>query len=152
MDLQIRSWTFGSRDYSWLASKHGTDAPKTATLLVSAATEATHYPDGFIKSGTLLAKYTSGANEGLWAPYVNDGSLGLNAIAGIVLDGFDITRNVGTGAIDSTRVMGSVILANSGVYINVSKLPGLLLDDGTTAYVPTSTVVAAAGFVPVDLS
>jgi hypothetical protein len=66
MDLTVRSegpWL--AEDRSWLASDHGTTATRTITLDISAFTEGTHYPDGFIPSGTVLAELASG----LYGPY-----------------------------------------------------------------------------------
>jgi len=66
MDITIRSegpWL--PEDRSWLGSAHGTTATRTITLDVSAFTEETHYPNGFIPSGTVLAELSSG----LFGPY-----------------------------------------------------------------------------------
>lgn len=66
MDLTVRSegpWL--PEDRSWLGSAHGTTATRTITLDVSAFTEETHYPDGFIPSGTVLALLSNG----LFGPY-----------------------------------------------------------------------------------
>lgn len=53
-------------DPSWIGSGHGVDTNKTITLDVSAFTAGTHYPDGFIPSGTPLGKITA---SGLYGPY-----------------------------------------------------------------------------------
>jgi hypothetical protein len=66
MDLSLRTETFGSDDQSWLGSAHGTDAARTVTLDTSAFTEALHYPDGYIRSGTPLAEITA---TGKYGPY-----------------------------------------------------------------------------------
>ncbi len=66
MDLTVRSegpWL--PEDRSWLASAHGTTATRTITLDVSAFTANTHYPNGFIPSGTVLSELASG----LFGPY-----------------------------------------------------------------------------------
>jgi hypothetical protein len=66
MDLTVRSdgpWL--PEDRSWLGSAHGTTATRTITLDVTAFTEGTHYPNGFIPSGIVLAELASG----LFAPY-----------------------------------------------------------------------------------
>ncbi len=66
MDLTVRSegpWL--PEDRSWLGSAHGTTATRTITLDVSAFTANTHYPNGFIPSGTVLAELASG----LFGPY-----------------------------------------------------------------------------------
>jgi hypothetical protein len=56
MDLAVRSegpWL--PEDRSWLGSAHGTTATRTITLDVSAFTAGTHYPNGYIPSGMVLA-------------------------------------------------------------------------------------------------
>lgn len=61
-----RSETFGSGDQTWLANVPvaARDAI-TATLDVSAFTKATHYPDGYVPSGTPV----NYADRGAVAPY-----------------------------------------------------------------------------------
>jgi hypothetical protein len=71
MDISVRTegpWL--AEDRSWLASAHGTTATRTITLDVSAFTEGTHYPNGYIPSGTVLAELASG----LWGPYAGRGA------------------------------------------------------------------------------
>ena len=66
MDITVRSegpWL--PEDRSWLASAHGTTATRTITLDVSTFTANTHYPDGFIPSGTLLSELANG----MFGPY-----------------------------------------------------------------------------------
>lgn len=65
MDLSLRTEAWVVEDRSWLGSRDGTEFTETITLDTSAFTEATHYPDGFVPSGTVLAKLPSG----LYAPY-----------------------------------------------------------------------------------
>lgn len=52
---RMSSETFGAGDQSWLGSSHGIWECRTEVLDISAFTEATHYPDGYIPSGTPLA-------------------------------------------------------------------------------------------------
>jgi len=66
MNLTVRSegpWL--PEDRSWLGSAHGTTATRTITLDVSAFTEGTHFPNGYIPSGTVLSELASG----LFGPY-----------------------------------------------------------------------------------
>ena len=63
---RLKSETLGTGDKSWLASSHGIHNCRTATVDVSAFTAGTHYPNGYIPSGTpvalvggLLVPYTS---------------------------------------------------------------------------------------------
>lgn len=68
MDLSLRRKSFGVDDQSWLGSSHGTDMNEPITLDTSAFTPATHYPDGYFKSGIPLSKLASG----LYGPYAPD--------------------------------------------------------------------------------
>jgi len=66
MDLAVRSegpWL--PEDRSWLGSAHGTTATRTVTLHVPAFTANTHYPNGFIPSGLVLADL----GDGTFGPY-----------------------------------------------------------------------------------
>lgn len=48
----LRRTEIGSGNHNWLGSSHGFNNAPTGTLDVEAFTEATHYPDGYIPSGT----------------------------------------------------------------------------------------------------
>lgn len=69
---RLTSETYGAGDQSWLGSTHGIGNCRTATLDVSAFTAATHYPDGYIPSGTPL----NVADEGAATPWAGTGRLG----------------------------------------------------------------------------
>lgn len=66
MNLNPRTETFGQEDQTWLGSAHGTSMGRPVTLDISAFTEATHFPDGFVPSGTPVGKITA---SGLFGPY-----------------------------------------------------------------------------------
>ena len=68
MDLSVVTETFGQDDQSWIGAAHGIDLARSITLDTSAFTEATHYPDGYILSGTPLGRITA---TGLYGPYDN---------------------------------------------------------------------------------
>ncbi len=71
MDISVRSeGTWTAEDRSWLASRDGTEVTRSITLDTSAFTKATHYPDGFVPSGMLLALLPSG----LYGPYAGRAS------------------------------------------------------------------------------
>lgn len=61
---RLRTETFGAGDQSWLGSAHGIANSRTETLDVSAFTAGTHYPNGYIPSGTPVAKVA-----GMLVPY-----------------------------------------------------------------------------------
>lgn len=66
---QLRKETFqGAGDFRWLRSDHAIWNGRTEALNVAAFTKATHYPDGFIKSGTPCALIGTGTSAVL-EPY-----------------------------------------------------------------------------------
>lgn len=79
MDITVRTETFRVEDRSWLASAHGTAATRTITLDPSLFTLATHFPNGVLKSGTVLARVTA---SGLYGPYNNALTNGQDVAAG----------------------------------------------------------------------
>lgn len=107
-------------DKTWAASKHGFGTGRSVTLDVTAFTRATHYPNGFIPSGTPV---TEDAVSGLFEPTAADGKYD-----GILLEPVTI-REPGLGAAQ-TKATASVI--DHGI-IFASRLRG-----------------AAAGITPAD--
>lgn len=70
MDISVRKtgpWL--PEDRSWLGSAHGTAATRSITLDISAFTANTHYPNGFIPSGIVLAQLTA---TNLFVPYAGN--------------------------------------------------------------------------------
>ena len=88
---RLTSETYGAGDQSWLGSTHGIGNCRTATLDVSVFTAATHYPNGYIPSGTPVAKV-----GGVLVPYtVAEGTTtGAGVLAGFLLTDQPV---VGTG-------------------------------------------------------
>lgn len=75
-------------DPSWLYGPVGVDANLTVTLDVTAFVEATHYPDGFIPSGTPLGLITA---TRLYGPYTTGAVNGLETCAGFLYAPLEIT-------------------------------------------------------------
>lgn len=73
MDLSVRTESFGQDDQTWRASAHGGDMNRSGTLKNSLFTKNTHYPNGYLRSGTPLGKVTA---SGLYGPYDNAASDG----------------------------------------------------------------------------
>ena len=48
----LKTETFGGGDYTWLLNTHGLNDGSQCVLDISAFTKATHYPDGYVRSGT----------------------------------------------------------------------------------------------------
>lgn len=53
---RLKTETFGPGDQSWLGSSHGLRNSRTETLDLSTFTAGTHFPNGYIPSGTPVAK------------------------------------------------------------------------------------------------
>lgn len=81
MDLALSTTTYAQDDKSWLGSKHGTDCTRSIKLDRSAFTQNTHYPDGYVRSGTPLGKITA---SGMYGPYNNAASDGTEVLAGFL--------------------------------------------------------------------
>jgi hypothetical protein len=69
-------------DQSWLGSTHGIGNARTESIDISTFTAGTHYPNGYIPSGTPVAKV-----GGLLVPYdVTEGTTtGAGILAGFIL-------------------------------------------------------------------
>lgn len=115
---KLRTETFGGGDQSWLGSAHGIANARTSTLDLAEFTAATHFPDGFIPSGTAV----NAADEGAVAPFTGADGEAL----GFVLTDAPVVGNA----------VSPVPVLRHGI-INVANLPG-------TFTVPET---GAAGFV-----
>lgn len=74
---RLSTETFGAGDQSWLDSPHGLRNGRTEVLDISAFTANTHYPNGYIPSGTPVAKV-----GGLLVPYTS--AEGTTTAAGVL--------------------------------------------------------------------
>jgi hypothetical protein len=113
VDISVRSETWGVEDRSWLGSAHGTEATRTITLDVSAFTEATHYPDGYIPSGTVVGRITA---TGLYGPYDDALATGQQVAAGFLFNSIPIkgTADVGAPLLEHGMVIEDRLPAESG--------------------------------------
>lgn len=73
---KLRTEAFGAGDQTWLGSTHGIRNARTGIIDISAFTPATHYPDGYIKSGFPVALV-----GGVYVPY--DVTAGVTTGAGV---------------------------------------------------------------------
>lgn len=122
MDLNLKVESFNQDRRDWLGSAHGTDAPVSITLDVSTFTKATHYPDGFLKSGIPLGKITTGGKYGL---YKGDATDGRETLVGFLFTGIDVDAR----RVASTSVVGSALIH---CFIREAKLPVAVDSDGKT--------------------
>lgn len=61
---RLQNESYGGGNFAWLGTRHGINNCRSVMLDVSAFTAATHYPDGYIPSGTPVAEV-----GGLLVPY-----------------------------------------------------------------------------------
>lgn len=115
MQLGQRSVSFLQADQTWLGSEHGTTNARSVTIVTSSLTKATHYPNGYIPSGTPLAQYTSGANAGKYTVYTSGGSAGAGTLVGFLLDSVPVHYGM-----ETTDVVGALL--DHGRIV-LSKLP-----------------------------
>ncbi len=101
---KLRTENFGPGDQSWLGSTHGIRNARTSVIDISAFTKATHFPDGYLRSGTEV----NAADESAVKPYT--GAEGEQL-------GYVLTDQPVVGDQD----FGAPILRHG--IINISKLP-----------------------------
>jgi hypothetical protein len=106
---RLKTETFGGGDLSWLGSTHGITNARTEILDNSAFTAGTHYPNGYIPSGTPVAKVS-----GLLVPYDADEE---TVTGDGILVGFILTDQPVVGTADF-----AVPLLDHG-RVRVAKLP-----------------------------
>jgi hypothetical protein len=76
MDLTPRVETFGQEDQTWLDTAHGTSSARSITIdMAKGFVQGTHYPNGYLPSGTCLAKTTVNGQDvfGLYDDTATDG-------------------------------------------------------------------------------
>lgn len=75
MDTSVRSTTYGVEKRGWLWGDHGTGPGDTPSIVLDLSTfsAGTHYPQGYIPSGTVVCKITA---SGLYGPYDSTASDG----------------------------------------------------------------------------
>jgi hypothetical protein len=100
---RLSTETYGAGDQSWLGSSHGIHECRTEILDVSAFTAGTHYPNGYVPSGTPVAKV-----GGLLVPYDSTEATTTNAgvLAGFLYTDQKVvgTQDFGVPLLDHGRV------------------------------------------------
>ncbi|MGW8565663.1 head decoration protein [Isoptericola sp. NPDC055881] len=124
---RLKNETFGGGDQSWLGSTHGIANARTEVLDISTFTAGTHYPNGYIPSGTPVAKVS-----GVLVPY--DATEGTTTGAGI-LAGFVLTDQPVVGTADF-----AVPVLDHG-RVRTSKVPGTFTAPAAAAKRAATTFV-----------
>lgn len=113
-DISLQTTTYQVADRRWLLSPHGTDYTPGVTLDVSKFTAGTHYPNGYIPSGTVVGRVTATGKVG---PYDDAASDGRQTAVGILFADCRVTRSNGTTATN----VGTGVLVHG--IVSVAKLP-----------------------------
>lgn len=113
--LGVKRTQYQSEDRSWLWGPHGTEPGTTpsVTFDVSAFTEATHYPNGYLLSGLPVGRITA---SGLYGPYDNAALDGRETAAGLIFSSLAIPDLT-----DLTQDVGGAILVHG--FVDPNKLP-----------------------------
>ncbi|MER7922186.1 head decoration protein [Streptomyces sp. NPDC096057] len=119
MDLSLKTISYSQDRKDWLGSQHGTDVLRSITLDVSTFTKATHYPDGYLKSGLPLGKITASGKYGLYDDTKSDGR---QTLVGLLWTGVEVIDHRGTA---STSVGGSMFVHG---FVKTSALPAPGID------------------------
>ncbi len=111
-DISVVTTQYQSENRSWLLSEHGTEPGTTpgVTLDISKFVAGTHYPNGYIPSGTVIGLVTA---TGLYGPYDPDGNDGRETATGILFGSLPVR----TG---STKVGGAQVVHG---FVAETKLP-----------------------------
>ena len=135
-DISVTSTSYQVENRRWLLSEHGTDPGTTPsiTLDVSAFTAATHYPNGYLLSGILLAQLTTGPK--LYVPYVDAGANGQGIAKGFLFSSLKVPN-----LLDLTKDVGGALVVHG--FVDPTKLPiadaasgGGFLDTAARAELP----------------
>ncbi|MCZ9884144.1 head decoration protein [Arthrobacter sp. B2a2-09] len=111
-DISVSKSTYAVENLSWLLDEGGYEA-ESITLDISTFTPGTHYPNGFIPSGTVVGKITA---TNLYGPY-DDAAVDGRAVARGFTARYTKVPNPANTAVDA----GSA-LRFAGV-VKESKLP-----------------------------
>lgn len=115
-DITVRRSTFQSENRSWLRGPDGTGPGDNPSIVldVSAFTAGTHYPNGFIPSGTVLGKITA---SGLYGPYLNSAEDGREVAAEILFSSVNVpagATRLGGAGLHKGEVIPSKLPFSSG--------------------------------------
>jgi hypothetical protein len=112
-DISLQSTAYQAPNRQWLLQEP--DVKPNVTLDISKFTSGTHYPNGYIPSGTAIGKLTAG---GLFGPYSDAASDGTQTLYGFTYGDVRAVRQNGTTAVK----VGTGAVVNDAI-VSVSKLP-----------------------------
>ena len=113
MDLKFEETAiFVSDSKEWLASRMGFDINRPITLDLSTFVAGTHYPNGFLPSGLVIARRST---DGLYVPYANAGANETGIPRGHLFNAVKVRAGNTTGNAGGTLYWHGIV--------RVSKLP-----------------------------
>lgn len=94
-DIAVSSTPYQVEKRGWLWGEHGTEpgANPSVTLDITKFTAGTHYPNGYIPSGTVLGKVTA---TGKYGPYNDAASDGTQVAAGLLFSSVKVPASTST--------------------------------------------------------
>jgi hypothetical protein len=114
------TYTLQPEKRNWLLGPHGTEpgATPTVTVDISAFTAATHYPNGYIPSGTVVGTITASSTGGVWmvGPYDNAAADGRQTAVGFLFNSVKVPNPA-----DTTKDVADAILVHG--FVDPNKLP-----------------------------
>lgn len=129
-DIGVYTHSYQAEKLDWDLGHPHQGFEGSGTLSVAAFTQAQHFANGYLPSGTILGKLTSG---GLLAPYLDANSDGSNVAVGILKASVKMVNDDGT-----LKVKVGCAFWVAFRPISVAKLPF------------TSGTAAAGGYVDAD--
>lgn len=113
MDLKFEvDATFVGTSKAWIAHQMGFDSGRSITLDLSTFTAGTHYPDGWLRSGIVIARRST---DGLYVPYVNAGANETGIPRGHLFEDVKVRATNTTGKAGGTLFWHGIVI--------VSRLP-----------------------------
>lgn len=113
---RMQSENLGTGDQSWLGSSHGINDCRTELLDISAFTEATHFPNGYIPSGTPVAKVS-----GSLVPYTSAEATttGAGVLAGFLFTDQKVVgdKDFAVPVLDHGRVRSAKVPTGSDAFV-----------------------------------
>lgn len=114
-DIGVFTQPYQTEDRSWLLNEFEDLYAIGGTLSVAAFTQAVHYPNGYLPSGTAVAVITA---SGLLGPYDSTAADGRQTVLGLTVDSIRFVNPIG-GLLTKVGVAVGVAF---GV-VSLSKLP-----------------------------
>lgn len=140
----MTSQSYFTDSRAWLAEDHGTEIAPGVPIDLTLFNAAQHYPGGFIPSGTVLGKVTSG---GKYGPYLGTASDGRQTAVGITLNPISVFQ-VGTltGALNASVSVAILLHA----FINVPQLPFTSSNAALGGYLDAAARTALRSLIFID--